>query len=165
MPVLWNSPDECIPPKALRSGYTAYPQNITSSMHIPMVGTQNITTMGWTFNKIRVYALFPITFTAVMTFAAIAYALYYAHLSEQEEKRQEVITTVNGTGSVPPLHDGHSGYLVVPRTAIATFDASDPMHLVVAAAARRLVPGSQTGHVTRYWERYEDIVVYFQLDR
>lgn len=174
--------------KALRSGYTAYPQNVTTSMRIPMVGMQNVTTMGWTFDKVRIYALFPITFTAVITIVVILYALYHVHLSERGGKLGGGVVQTpgvgtetgnhSGNGNGPPpqghwrddYYDGHSrGYVVVPRTAIATFDASNPVHLIVAAAARRLVPepGSQTtAHVgRRYWERYEDIVVYFDLNR
>lgn len=128
-------------------------------MRTPMVGTQNITTMGWTLGKTRVYALLPITLAALVTFATIAYALYHAHVSENGEKRRDVASMEN----VP--HDSRSGCLVVPRTAIARFDPSDPIHLIVASAARQLVPEQQNGHGGRHLERYEDVAVFFQSDR
>ena len=142
--------------KALRSGYTAYPQNVTS-MRIPMNGTQNITTMGWSFhNRTRVYALVPITITAVMTFAAIIFALHHIQRTERQEERRDSKSMENGAPG-----DSQLGRLVVPHTAIGTFDASDPVHLV-ASAARQLVPGSRG---SGYWEQYDENVIIFHLER
>ncbi|KAH0838818.1 hypothetical protein J3R83DRAFT_7222 [Lanmaoa asiatica] len=125
-----------------------------------MAGTQNITTMGWTFNsRMRMYALVPITLAAAMTFAAILFALYHVHQSERREAKRGS----NRTESIP--YDGQLGRLVVPHTAIKTFDASDPIHLIVASAARRLVPGPQGAPRRRYWEQHEDSMVFFQLER
>ncbi|KAF8549341.1 hypothetical protein OG21DRAFT_608473 [Imleria badia] len=141
---------------ALRSGYTAYSQNVTS-MKIPMNGTQIITTMGWSFHsRTWVYALVPITLTAVMTFAAIIFALYHIRRTEKREERLESKPVENG---VP--RDSQLGRLVVPHTEAGTFDASDPVHLLVASAARQVAPGS---HGKGYWEQYNENVVIFQLN-
>ena len=123
--------------------------------------------MGWSFNNNRtgVYALVPITLTAAMTFGAIAFALYHLRLSETSSSQSglDSESTPTSTDDVV-LTDGQLGRLVVPHKAIETFDASDPIHLIVASAARRLVPGPQTARRTRYWEQHEESRVVFQLE-
>lgn len=146
--------------KALRSGYTAYPQNVTS-MRTPISGTQNISTMGWSFdNGARAYSLIPITMAAAMTFGAISFALYHRHVHrfERREGRQDSRFPEN----IP--YDGQLGCLVVPHTAVRTFDASDPVHLIVASAAQRLDPGPRVARGGRYWEQHEEAKVHFRLE-
>lgn len=145
--------------KALRSGYTAYPQNVTS-MQIPISGTQTITTMGWAFNnRGRDYALVPITLAAFVTFGAIAFAFYHVDQAEKRESRQGSRSTGNSA------YDGQLRSLVVPHTAIRSFDASDPIHLIVASAAQRLDPGPYAVNGRRYWEQHEEARVFFQLEQ
>lgn len=128
-------------------------------MLIPIVGTQNVTTMGWTnTHDTKVYPLFLITLAAFFTFAAILYALYYEHMFEGDVTRQDVTSTKEVTAD-------SSGRLAMPRTAMATFDASDPVHLVVASAAPQLAPETQTGRAEAYWNRYEENVMSLQLDK
>ena len=132
-------------------------------MQISIRGTQTISTMGWSFddNKTRVYALVPITLTAVMTFAALLFALYYLRLSETSKGGRHSIPTDSDEVALP---DDQLGRLVVPYKAIKTFDASDPIHLIVASAERRLVRGPQTARRTRYWDQHDESRVGFQLE-
>ena len=67
--------------------------------------------------------------------------------------------------STKDMFAGASGRLAMPRVATATFDASDPVHLVVASAAPRLFPGSQAGRAESYWDGYEENIMHLQLDR
>ena len=127
-------------------------------MLIPMIGTQNVTTLGWyNGDDTNVYPLFLITLGACITFVAIVYALYYEHISEGQKTRQYAILPKQ-------VAIDDSGRLTMPHTAMGTFDASDPVHLVVASAGPRLAPGLQAGRARTYWDRYEENVVSLQLD-
>lgn len=125
-------------------------------MLVPIVGTQDILTIGWTnSNRTKVYPLFMITLAGLITFATIAYALYNEHISEGGEARVDEAFAKEMGADTP-------GGLVMPRTAMATFDASEPIHLIVASASPRLAPGSHAGN---YWDQYGQNVVSLQLDK
>lgn len=128
-------------------------------MLIPIVGTQNVTTVGWsTSHSTKAYPLFLITLAAFITFATIGYAVYCEHISEGGEARVDEI-------SAKEMAVDSSGRLVMPRTAMGAFDASDPVHLVVASAAPRLAPESQAERTESYWKQYQENVISLRLDK
>ncbi|KAF8443183.1 hypothetical protein L210DRAFT_3644048 [Boletus edulis BED1] len=96
----------------LRCGFSAYPISIPSDGLSTVHGTHTIVTMGWSKRSpTYLYTVFPLTLFALLTYATIGYALWHILVTR---------TT---------------------RCQYATFDPTNPLHLIMVSSTR--VPGGK----------------------
>ncbi|KIJ58953.1 hypothetical protein HYDPIDRAFT_44239 [Hydnomerulius pinastri MD-312] len=141
----------------IRSGFSAYPRTAPSDMLVGMSGTQNVTTVGWTvtWQPTYLYTLFPVTSTAFLAIGAFIY-----NCIDRKKHAKEVQN--HDTSDKTDVESGvRASDLNERRVASADFDATDPIHLVVASAEPgQLSPGSAPA--AGFWEKYETSEVLLQ---